>query len=163
MEKRRQIPGGNVFFTPNKKNIPVSKMCAGYLSLEASFIVPLIFMIMMLVIYFVFFLYNHMVVAGACYQAALRGSELKNAKDSVVEKYTQEELDELLDMQIYQFQIEGDARVTPVSVSVSAHSHIENKLQKLGIYEQRNLVSEKKRTVRRIDPAVLIRASLVRK
>ena len=79
------------------------KNMTGYLSLEASFVVPLVFMLFILSIYFTFFLYNHLVVNQSCYIAALRGSRLKNSADKVVEAYTGDELCKLLDEQIYQY------------------------------------------------------------
>ena len=50
-----------------------------YMTLEASFIIPFVFICFILIILYTFYLYNHMVVYQSCYLSALRGSQLKNA------------------------------------------------------------------------------------
>ena len=140
-----------------RKILKRQKNMTGYLSLEASFVVPLVFMLFILGIYFTFFLYNHLVVEQSCYIAALRGSRLKNTADSVVEKYTGDELGKLLDEQIYQYQNNGNVKVTGFKVETNASSYITNRLKKLGIYNEEQLITERKAGVIRLDPAAVLR------
>lgn len=130
---------------------------AAYMTIEASFIVPFVFMLFMLIIYFAFFLYNHTVVYQACYLAALRGTQIKNVTDDVVTQYVDREAGELLANQIFQYQTEHSVDVGMLSIEVKAYSYIDNLLSKLGVYNVTKLESDRSAKAIRIDPATFIR------
>lgn len=73
----------------------------GYMTVEASFIIPLVFICFIIIILYTFFLYNHLVVYQSCYLSALRGSQLKNATNDAVKTCVDTQAAKLLEGQIY--------------------------------------------------------------
>ena len=67
----------------------------GYLTVEASFLVPLVFMILLLLIYWGFYCYDKSVSIQCSYLAALRGSNQWQMSDAEQEKFTLEQLKKL--------------------------------------------------------------------
>ena len=61
------------------------KKIKAYMTIEASFIVPVCTMIIILTIMFLFFLYNNCVVYQDCYIAALRGSQIMDASSAIIQ------------------------------------------------------------------------------
>ena len=59
--------------------------CNAYITLEASFIVPLMTIIFVIIIYITFFEYNSCVIYQDSYIAALRGSQLREMSESEIE------------------------------------------------------------------------------
>lgn len=129
----------------------------GYMTLEASFIIPFAFMCFILIILYTFYLYNHMVVYQSCYLSALRGSQLKNTTNDAVKEYIDEELRKLLNNQVYQYQVDFDSDVSLLSISVNAESYITNKTANFNIYNEKRLTSNRGTKINRIDPVDYIR------
>lgn len=67
----------------------------GYLTVEASFLVPITFVIMMLLLYWGFYCYDKSVSVQCSYLAALRGAERWDLSDAQQKEYAQEQLEKL--------------------------------------------------------------------
>ena len=130
---------------------------SGYMTIEASYIVPSVFMCFILIILYTFYLYNHMVAYQSCYQAALRGSQLKNTGTDAIEEYVDREAAKLLDEQVYQYDIDRDVRVSLTSVEVGVKTHVDNIVQRFGIYDEKQLADSRLASAVRIDPSDYIR------
>ena len=130
-----------------------------YMTLEASFIIPFVFICFILIILYTFYLYNHMVVYQSCYLSALRGSQLKNATNDAVKEHIDEEIRRLLNNQVYQYQIDFDSDVSLLSISVNAKSYITNRMSDFNIYEVNEFTSNRSIRINRTDPVDYIRNS----
>lgn len=129
------------------------------MTLEASFIIPWIFMTFILSIYFCFHLYNHCVVYQDCYIAALRGSEIRNADTGFVKEYVENQIIQLLDNQLYEYTKEAEVNVTLTKVEVSSNSAIKLPWGDLMLYRNKLLDIEKSAIANRLNPVYLIRIS----
>jgi len=134
------------------------KKCGAYMTIEASFIVPMTVMICVLIITFMFFMYNNCVVYQSCYIAALRGSQIMDATSSDVKARVKAYATELLDNQIYQYNKAADIEVGPLSVTVSSGTGIDIPASVLSLYKNTTVSSERKAICSRIDPTELVRA-----
>ena len=114
----------------------------GFYTVEASFIIPLVVMIFILIIYFTFYLYNHCIVKQAIYLAELRGQQLKNINTSRIENVVNEQMGVLLDEQVYQYQKKYSVSVSGNTIEARGKSIIENKMAGFGIYNKSELLSE---------------------
>ena len=130
-----------------------------YMTLEASFIIPFVFICFILIILYTFYLYNHMVVYQSCYLSALRGSQLKNATNDAVKEHIDEEIRRLLNNQVYQYQIDFDSDVSLLSISVNAKSYITNRMSDFNIYKVNEFTSNRSIKINRTDPVDYIRNS----
>ena len=130
-----------------------------YMTLEASFIIPFVFICFNLIILYTFYLYNHMVVYQSCYLSALRGSQLKNATNDAVKEHIDEEIRRLLNNQVYQYQIDFDSDVSLLSISVNAKSYITNRMSDFNIYKVNEFTSNRSIRINRTDPVDYIRNS----
>lgn len=137
------------------------KKINGYMTIEASFIIPFVFMLFVLIIYFSFYLYNQCVVYQDCYIAALRGSQIRNSSTSYVESITEKHIDSLLDNQIFEYCKDYEVNCTVFSVKTEASSDIGMNFNNLMPYNEKNLHTEKSASATRIDPVELIRLKRV--
>lgn len=135
------------------------KTLDGFFSIEASMVFPLIYLLTLFAIIMLFFLYNHMIVYQSCYIAALRGQQVKEVSDGGIEKYVKEQLNELLENQIYEYQINGKVSVNMLTISVSANSSIINRLSIFELYEDDTLESDRSVIIGRYNPSEFIRKS----
>ena len=140
-------------------NKTIRRELSAYFTVEASMIVPLVFVLIMQCIFLVFFLYNHCVIYQSCYIAALRGQLVKEVSNSGIEKYVDEELAKLLDEQIYRYQINGKASVSAMTISVEAHSGFENILRDFNLYNINTFEIKRGAKVTRINPTEFVRKS----
>lgn len=129
----------------------------GYMTIEASFIIPLAFICFIVTILFTFFLYNHLITYQSCYIAALRGSQMKNVTDSAIEQYVKENLEKLLNEQVYQRGFEQNVNVGALSIFVNADTNISNPLYRFELYKEKELKGSREVSVNRIDPVGYIR------
>ncbi|MCR5399606.1 MAG: hypothetical protein K6E68_08775 [Lachnospiraceae bacterium] len=129
----------------------------GYMTLEASVIIPLSFCCFILIILYTFYLYNHLTVYQSCYLSALRGSQLKNASNGAVKTKTEQELGKLLDEQVYMYQLDHTSSVTGSEIRVSAASFMYNLTSEYGLYNEKRLKSQRSVSLKRIDPVRYIR------
>ncbi len=134
-----------------KREIPA------YMTVEASFIIPLTIVCFIIIIFFTFFLYDHMVVYQSCYLSALRGSQLKNTTDDAVEEYVRGELKKLQDNLIYQPDTDNDVRVGPLGITVRSGLNMKNKVYRFDLYREKDISGQREVSVNRIDPVDYIR------
>lgn len=132
------------------------KRRCGYMTVEASFIIPLVYLCFMFIIYFTFFLYNHCLVYQSCYLSALRGQQSVWLRAGEVDRLVREQAQKLLDEQVYQYQKSADVTVSLAGISVAAESGIENRLKSFELYEE-NMSTKREVYVVRINPAEFIR------
>lgn len=130
---------------------------SGYMTVEASFIIPLVFICFIISILFTFFLYNHLIVYQSCYIAALRGSQMKNVTDSAIEQYVKENLENLLNEQVYQHGLKQDVSVGTLSIATNASTNISNPLYRFNLYKEKEMEGIREVTVNRTDPVGYIR------
>lgn len=131
---------------------------SAYITLEASFIMPLSIMILLITIYFSFYLYNQCVVYQDCYLASLRGSQIMDADSSFVEKKVYEEINKLLDNQVFEYSINPDVNVNLLKVTTKASSEIKLMRFVTEMYKSGNLSTEKEASANRLNPATIVRA-----
>ncbi len=144
--------------TEIRKRIRKKHICLdGYMTLEASFIIPLTFICFIIILLYTFFLYNHLVVYQSCYISALRGSQVKNATTDAIKKYVDEQATKLLEEQVYQYQIDHTSDVSALSIKVNAVSKVTNLMSKFDLYKEGELVSNRGVSVNRINPVDYIR------
>ena len=129
----------------------------GYMTVEASFIIPLVFICFIVSILFTFFLYNHLIVYQSCYIAALRGSQIKNVTDSAIEQYVKENLEDLLNGQVYKYGSKQNISIGSMSITTNASANIPNPLYMFDLYKEKELVGNRDVTVNRMDPVGYIR------
>lgn len=130
---------------------------SAYMTLEASYIVPIVFLIFIIIIYFIFYLFNHCVVYQSVYASGLRGQQIKGVSDAAVKIYIEEQASDLLDEQIYQYQIDCRVDVGITGIEVAALSSINNGLQKFGLYDVSNFITERKARLPKINETQFIR------
>lgn len=70
------------------------------MTVEATLVVPMIFVGIIFTIYLGLYLYNASTIKQAAYIAALRGSQLTGVSSETIENYVEQQLEELLDDQI---------------------------------------------------------------
>lgn len=129
----------------------------GYMTVEASFIIPRIFLLFCMVLYLTFFLYNHCVGYKACYIAALRGQQIRFGGNNDLEIYVSGELKKLLEEQVYQYQDTGSVNINALSIEVTASGKIENKLKNMDIYKDSSFGFEHSVKLMKFNPASVIR------
>ncbi len=134
-----------------KRGIPA------YMTVEASFIVPFTVICFIIIIFFTFFLYDHMLVYQSCYLSALRGSQLKNTTDDAVEAYVKKELEKLEDNLIYQYGINNDVRAGALGISVESRLSIENRMYRFNLYKEEEIAGQREVSINRTDPVSYIR------
>lgn len=141
----------------SKENNKTGYGLNGYMTTEASVIIPLAFVCFIIIILYTFYLYNHLTVYQSCYLSALRGSQLKNATNGAVKAYVDRELEKLLDEQVYEYQIDYASDVSMISIKVKAGSYVDNLMAKFGLYTEKKLTSNREVAINRIDPVDYIR------
>ena len=135
----------------------IEKELPAYMTLEAALIMPFAIAINILVIYFSFFLYNQCTISQGCYLAALRGSQLKHSSDLQIQEKIEQELEKLLDEQIFTNKYDYQIDINIVKIKISAKSKIDILFQKLHLYKKDVLVAESNSEVNRIDAVSFIR------
>lgn len=141
----------------SKENNKTGYGLNGYMTTEASVIIPLAFVCFIIIILYTFYLYNHLTVYQSCYLSALRGSQLKNATNGAVKAYVDRELEKLLDEQVYEYQIDYASDVSMISIKVKAGSYVDNLMARFGLYTEKKLTSNREVAINRIDPVDYIR------
>ncbi len=134
------------------------KKIKAYMTIEASFIVPVCTMIIILTIMFLFFLYNNCVVYQDCYIAALRGSQIMDASSAEVTGKVKTYANELLDNQIYQYTVSPTVDVGMLSIKVTAPTRIDLPFANMALYNRSEASSKREASSTRIDPTEIVRA-----
>ena len=92
----------------------------GSFTVEAAFVVPMLFLVIWIVIHIGFFLYNREAATAIAALGVLEGSRLeqegKNTIERMVSSYVQEEIEEKL---IFTDEVQWDVKVSAVSIRVT--------------------------------------------
>ncbi len=72
-----------------------------YMTVEASLVYPVVFGGILFMLYLGFYLYNITVVSQMAYIAALRGSQKQQFSDAEIEKYVENQLEQLIDDRLF--------------------------------------------------------------
>jgi len=129
----------------------------GYMTVEASVIMPLLVMIILFMVIFCFYLYNNCVVFQDCYISALRGSQIMDSNSSEIKSKVEVYISELLDNQVYEYEKNSTVEVSALSVKVAAKSSVSNMFHSIGIYNKSSMDTDKSGEAARIDPTLIIR------
>jgi len=132
-------------------------MIKAYMTVEASFLLPCVVIILIISIYWTFYMYNKCVVYQDCYISALRGSQIVSKNGGEIEELTRENIMDLLKNQLYQYQICPNVTVGGEKVTVSASTNIDILQTNIMNINQKKLGSERKAYAIRINPGKLIR------
>lgn len=119
----------------------------GYLTVEASFLIPVTFMILMLLIYWGFYCYDKCVSVQCSYIAALRGSNQWEMSESQKEQYTMEQLEKLTQETILYVKttdLHVDTSLTEIRAGVSGGINILASVDGKRKTDRWNMESEKK-------------------
>lgn len=138
------------------KNVNKKKVNA-YLTVEASFLLPLLIMLIMIICTIMFFLFNCCVTYQACYISSLRGSQLMDMSSGEIEKRVKDYMDELLDNQIYDFTKDSEVDVGIMSIKTKAKTQTDNIFSFSEVFSNIQMKNEYKAEARRLDPIKLIR------
>ncbi len=126
------------------------------MTVEASFIVPLMFFVLIIIIYWSFYTYNNCVIYQDCYIASLRGSQLIDMQDSEVAAKVEEYAKGLLDNQLFQYQKNPKVDIGGFNISISAESSIDNLIS--AYFNQDNQLNiNREAKSKRINPVDMIR------
>lgn len=93
--------------------------CNAYFTVEASIIIPLSFLLIILTLYFGFFCYEKSITLQCCYLAALRGTNEWELSGRQLEQYVEQELYLLLDeKQLHSIKREFDIDTNIMGVEI---------------------------------------------
>lgn len=98
-----------------------------YFTVEASFIVPMAFLLSLLLLYFGFFCYEKSISVQCCYLAALRGSNEWELSGNKLEQYVNQTLEQLLEeKQLFHTEVSKSitANISGITVSVDSHMQV---------------------------------------
>ncbi|MEG1846853.1 MAG: TadE/TadG family type IV pilus assembly protein [Lachnospiraceae bacterium] len=143
-----------------KEKSRVKRTQKGSLTVEASIILPLVIIIIALLLYLSFFLYNRCVIAQMSYIAALRGSLSEEKDDRITEQNIRQEGTVLLNKRLLaQNSIRFDNTMASKEVTVSIVSHMRVPFTSLAneVGVRGTWRMEAGKTVKRIDPIDFIR------
>ena len=130
----------------------------GYMTIEASMLMPVVTILIVFMLYLGFYLYNVCLLQQTAYTAALRGSLLKKGSREQVRQYTQAQLKELIGERLLAISdLEQEVQVTLTKVNVSLTMSIKVPFVHL-VSEHVSLWNyQAKVSVKRIDPVSIIR------
>ena len=77
---------------------------SAFLTVEASLLMPMMIMLLVITIYWTFYMYNNCVVYQDCYISSLRGSQMMDMEVSEVKSSVLEYAKDLLNNQLFQYQ-----------------------------------------------------------
>lgn len=98
----------------------------GYFTVEASYIIPIAFLLIILLLYFGFFCYEKSISVQCCYLAALRGSNEWELSGGELEQYVNQIMRQLLEeKQLYEIDKEYQVDTGAAGVTVSIEENID--------------------------------------
>lgn len=133
------------------------KYLEAYLTVEASYLLPISIVITCFTIIYIFFLYNCVVTYQACYISALRGSQMMDASKGQIEESVNRFATELLENQIYDYSINVEVEVGLLSIKTGAESRTKNVLNTFDVVAEEEMNNESKTEALRIDPVTILR------
>lgn len=130
----------------------------GYMTIEASFIIPCVFVIIFLLIYFGFYCFDRCVSLQNSYIVALRTSNQWEAGESQKKEYAKKEWEQItkdlfifLEDKKFQIDVKGDLH------TVGFCAEIENKLYEIFSFGPGKFQLSESMKARKIHPANVIR------
>lgn len=133
------------------------KYLEAYLTVEASYLLPISIIITCLTIIYIFFLYNSVVIYQACYISSLRGSQMMDASKGQIEESVNRFASELLENQIYDYSVNVEVEVGLLSIKTGAESEMENVLNTFDVVADEEMNIKSKAEALRIDPVTILR------
>ncbi len=105
----------------------MKKRCyAGYFTVEATYIVPMIFLLIVLLIQYGFFCYEKSISLQCCYLAGLRASNEWELSEKEMEKYAENEAEKLLkEKALYPIEREIHADMIMAGLKVEDNGYME--------------------------------------
>ena len=137
----------------NKKH----KFVEAYLTIEASFLLPMAVIVTCFIIIYLFYLYNCCVVYQSCYISALRGSQMMDKTTDEISEKVEIFTEELLDNQIYDFVKEYEVSCNLFAVKTEADSEVKNILNVFDIVAEEEMEVGYCAEAKRIDPVMVLR------
>lgn len=128
----------------------------GYMTVEASVIIPITIGITVLSILLSFFLYNHCVCYQELYISALRGQQLRWEDNNTVKRKIDDSLSELLDHQVYEYVSSAEASVSLLKIDIKCDVNVSNRVGALSLYDN-SFIGERAVSIVRFDPVGVIR------
>lgn len=130
----------------------------GYLSIEASLIMPMIILLFVFIIYFTCYLYNLCLIKQIAYVAALRGSQILNGSDAQIKEYVEEELEELLEKPlVYVSELEKSVNVSSNKVRVELSGKMNIAFYQMQFVKKNQWEIYGVGSANRVDPVTFIR------
>jgi hypothetical protein len=139
------------------ERILMKKTVPAYLTVESSMILPGLIILLALIILLGLHLYDHCVADQSLYIAALRGSQLKNVKDSSVSEYTEKELNKLLENLIWEEDCSSGVRVGALSLRTYVNQKTGNPYKGQQEYYTEDFEINRDASAVRTDPVTFIR------
>lgn len=137
--------------------IILKKRLKAYMTVEASMIMPLMVMILIVTVYWAFYTYNNCVIYQDCYIASLRGCQLYDVGENELRDKVTRYARDLLDNQLFQYQVNPKIKIGLWDISVEADTYIDNKVEDY-MGPNRIFSTRRKADSRRIDPVKIVRS-----
>lgn len=133
-------------------------MYDGYFTVEASYIIPMAFLLMILLLYFGFYCYEKSISIQCCYLAALRGSNEWDLSGRELEQYVNQVMEQLLEeKQLYEIEKTYSVDTGIMSIRVMMEENVDVPFAKARGDDINGLeINSKKEAIRNI-PSVYIR------
>ncbi|MGN0289914.1 MAG: TadE family protein [Lachnospiraceae bacterium] len=135
------------------------KVWKGYLTVEASLIMPLLISAIIFTLYLGFYLYNVCILHQVAYTAALRGSLVKEGSNAQIEEFTDGQLkelveDRLLAVKTMESRVQVSWNKVRVGVSISVYMPFGEWIShKVGLW-----TFETQAEAKRLEPVNIIRS-----
>lgn len=134
------------------------KYLDGYMTVEASFLFPVMFLILMLLIYWGFYCYDKSVSIQCCYLAALRGSNQWQMSNEQVESFVKEQLETLTEETLlYMKKEEMYVNATLVEVKAGISGKMDILFSKLRGDGMKEWITESEKNAYQLKPTSFIR------
>ena len=134
------------------------KFYDGYMTVEASFIVPAAVMILVLLLYWGFFCYDKSVSVQCSYLAALRASNEWDLTVSQAERMAKEELEKLTDQTFLFINRENmSAQAGLLNIETGISGKMEILFSKLRDDDMKNWLMDSSKSASRLKPSSYIR------
>lgn len=129
-----------------------------FFSVEASFIIPVTFLLIMVMVQYGFFCYEKSISLQCCYLAALRGSNEWDLSGEKLENYVQEEFRVLFnERSLYPLEGNEEVKVSLSGITVSFNSYMEVFFSKIRGDKVNEWDIENTKTAGRNIPSIYIR------
>lgn len=140
--------------------LKINHIKKGSVTIEMSFIMPMIFTILIALIYLSMYQYNVTALEKAAYQGALRGSRMEQASQKEIKNSVYNEVSKLLDHKLpgiekAEYKVSVNLLQVKVSCSITQNIPFGRLLELLGIPNKWNYTASK--SVNRLHPVTYIR------